>query len=66
MKKLSQTLIIVLSLCAASVRAANIAGGYTNSFAAQPGAGDWSTFSIAGAAATLLDAGAVDAAVQSV
>jgi len=61
------TIGLILALAFADQgRAANIAGGYTNSFAAQPGAGDWSTFSIAGAAATLLDAGAVDAAVQSV
>jgi hypothetical protein len=49
------------------VRAALVGtGGYTNDFAIQPPAADWSTFSIGGGAGNILTAGDLDTAVQAV
>ena len=42
------------------------AGGYTNDFAIQPPAADWSTFSIGGGAGNIVNSGDLDTAVQAV
>src|SRR5262245_36079443 len=42
------------------------ANGYTNDFSSQPAAADWSTYSIAGAAADVTAAALLDTEVQAI
>ena len=59
--------VLLGALLARPTEAATVTGaGYTNDFAAQPPAADWSTFSLPGATADIDSTTALDAAVQNV
>ncbi len=60
------TVGLILALGSLAPHAANVSGGYTNSFTVQPAAGDWTAGSIAGGAGDIGSTAQMDSSIQSV